>query len=564
MKKFSILLAIVAIAFWGCRKENSNNEVKPTGNMQTVVLDGVISDPNGNPLSGVQVTTGNKSAITNAQGEFSLTQVEVINNIAVVQFEKSGYFSTTRSQKKSDDIYMMAVMYPKGNNDITLQTSFDSGTEKTLKIAGAEIQLPPSAFMRSDGSAYSGTINANILFIDPANKNYGLALPGGDYIAINKSGREVMHMPYSMINAEFTDNAGKTLQLKNGAQATVIFPIHNALKDKAPDAIPLWSFSVEKGAFIEDGIAMRNGDTYTATVTYFTPLSISDDDEFAPLVIPFTCTGKVVDCEGKGVRRVKVTVYSYASDGSYSDKRVSITNSDGRWSRDMCKAVGIVKEVSAIVIGKNNPEIIHDPDWQSDFVEISYDSEAGGRIEVADIELPCLDYEEIPMDFSCKFTGDKYGNHIQYLTYKDFGMQYREDSGLEEKKQRTLIRDFYAKKSYYGSGEDEDPWGPGNNDLDRPFEPMNDDIRNIFVGEREEFFVRAHYLKLLPDKEEIGGRMCKVYTGTISGVKCAAYWKGWQMKLEWNDGGVEYEVLSATTDVPNSAFTKTFSISWLP
>ena len=126
----------------------------------------------GKPLIGVKVTTGTASATTDANGKFNFTQVEVINKRAVIQFEKSGYFTLTRSRVKENDMFIDAVLYPKGSSDISLQTTFDAAKETTFVVQGMKVKLPASAIQRADGSTYIGTVNVNMLY--PKNERSSL------------------------------------------------------------------------------------------------------------------------------------------------------------------------------------------------------------------------------------------------------------------------------------------------------------------------------------------------------------------------------------------------------
>ena len=296
--KLSILTAILAIAVIGCKK-NSDDE-KPTGNMQTVALSGVVTDINEAPLSGVTVTTGTATAMTNAKGEFTFTQAQVINKRAVIKFEKSGYFSLTRSREKANEMFMNAVLYPCGNNDISVQTTFDATKEKTLAVGGMKVLFQASSIVRPDGSEYSGTVNANMLYLDPNNENFAGLMPGGDLMAIQANGSEAMLISYGMFNMALTDNAGNPLQLKSGSPAEATFPMPAGMASGAPASMPLWSFNEEKGIWTEEGTATLKGGAYVGMVTHFSWVNC---DEPGGVV---TLKGKVVDCEGKPVSNAKV------------------------------------------------------------------------------------------------------------------------------------------------------------------------------------------------------------------------------------------------------------------
>jgi hypothetical protein len=355
--KISILTAILAIAVMGCKKDDPN---KPTGNMQNVVLKGVVNDTYGKPLSGVKVITGTLDATTNDKGEFSFSQAEVIDKRAVIKFEKSGYFTLTRSREKQDDMFIDAVLYPKGNSEISLQTTFNTSDGKTMEVNGMKVKLSASSIMRADGSAYSGTVNANMLYLDPNNENFAGLMPGGDLMAIRENGSECMLISYGMTNVLFTDNAGNPLQLKSGSPATLTFPIPAGMENDAPTSMPLWHFDEEKGIWIEEGVATLQNGVYVGTVTHFSWVNVD-----VPKPQPVTLKGKVVDCENKPVSHVKVKV------GQTS----GYTDSNGEWSVFVPENTQVVVRVTA----NNGTD------------SKSMDGYPGGTTQIVpDLKVPCV------------------------------------------------------------------------------------------------------------------------------------------------------------------------------
>jgi len=359
--RLSILTAILAIAVMGCKKDDPN---QTTGNMQNVVLKGVVNDTNGNPLSGVKVITGTVDATTDSKGEFSFTQAEVIDKRAVIKFEKSGYFTLTRSREKESDMFIDAVLYSKGNSDISLQTTFDASKETTLNVGGMKVALSASSVVRADGSAHSGTVNANMLYLDPNNENFAGLMPGGDLMAIRDNGSECMLISYGMTNVLLTDNSGNPLQLKSGAPAEVTFPIPAGMENGAPASIPLWHFDEEKGIWMEDGVATLQDEVYVGTVAHFSWVNL---DVPAQRV---TIKGKVTDCNGEPIPCVKITVeetYVYA-------------NSVGNYSIFVPEYTPVSMVVKSKDYGYYSPEKSYNISGQS-----------GGSIVTQDISLPCLE-----------------------------------------------------------------------------------------------------------------------------------------------------------------------------
>jgi len=196
LKNVAIIIACLTLTIMlvgvGCKKE-SNTKNTPTDNMQKVDLSGLVTDKDGNPLNHVLVTTGSLSVTTESDGKFSFKEAEIVNRRVVIKFEKSGYFTLTRSGYKENEMFIEAVLCQKGNSNISVQTTFTSSEAKTLEVsAGMKVKLAASSVMRADGSAFSGTVKADMLYLSPDNKDFAGMMPGGDLAAIRENNSEVM------------------------------------------------------------------------------------------------------------------------------------------------------------------------------------------------------------------------------------------------------------------------------------------------------------------------------------------------------------------------------------
>ena len=245
-----------------------NNPAKPEEKveyvMQDVKMTGLVKDAGGNPLSGVTVTTGTLNATTGSDGKFSFTQAGTVDSRAVVKFEKSGYFTQTRSGDKANEMYIEAMLYCKGNDSISLQTDFDAAKEKTLQLRGITINLPAGCMAKADGSAYSGTVRADVLYLTPVNETTSQLMPGGN-LATDKS--DEMMLPVGMVDVVFTDNVGNPLEIKDKTNIPISFPAPASATDAT---VPLWTFDEAKGIWKAEGSVTKQGNVYTGTVSHFT------------------------------------------------------------------------------------------------------------------------------------------------------------------------------------------------------------------------------------------------------------------------------------------------------
>ena len=271
--------SLLLLALTGCPGESpidspddpSNPGVKVEYVMQNTNLQGTVKDATGSPLGGVKVTTGTLSATTGSDGKFTFDKAGTLNDRAVIKFEKSGYFTQTRSGDKANEMYIEAMLYRKGNDSISLQTDFDAAKEKTLQLRGITVNLPAGCMAKADGSAYSGTVRADVLYLTPVNETASRLMPGGDLMCITADKSEKMLMPFGMVDVTFTDNSGNPLEIKKNSEVKISFPVPaGATAANLPATLPLWTFDEAKGVWIEEGVLTHQSNVYTGTVSHFT------------------------------------------------------------------------------------------------------------------------------------------------------------------------------------------------------------------------------------------------------------------------------------------------------
>jgi hypothetical protein len=522
--KISILSAMVSIAMMGCKKENSLGE-----NMQAITLKGIVKDVNGNPLSSVNVVTGSVSAVTSSDGTFSFSKAEVINSRTVIRFEKNGYFTLTRSGVRESEMFIEAVLTPKGNSSISLQTSFNVSDAKDLEIGDMKVALSASSIVRADGSPYSGTVNADMLYLDPNNENFATMMPGGDLAAITSDNTDVMLISWGMTDVNLTDNAGNPLQLKPGAPAEMTFPIPAGMETNPPATIPLWHFNETRGVWEETGVATLFGDVYVGTVTHFSWVNL---DEPARRV---TIRGKVVDCENKPVPYVQVRGWQTAG----------TTNSKGEYSVTVPEQTPVTLSVTAN--GGSDSQFVPGQPGNTTFT-------------AANLRVPCPDDDNPGGDPGTATHTEKGSVKYQLdgliivFTFDNNGKRFRYDmfSEIEDPSNQITYVINHINKTLW--------WGFAGQWMDMPYDYDSD------PGEGFPFSVNEAELAPYqqPNNITIAGKSCKVYKITGGGTEIIiASWNGLMMLYEVN-GDVIYMATAATLDVPAAAFTKTFTITWLP
>ncbi|MCL2072316.1 MAG: hypothetical protein FWH18_00185 [Marinilabiliaceae bacterium] len=544
MKKFLrliMMMAIFSFAIINCDKgspglsepeeEPGDDPTETNGNMQSLELLGLVKDTDGNPLSGVKVSTGDLTTTTKQDGTFTFDKAEVIDKRAVILFEKREYFSVTRSGVKENEMFIEAVMHPKGNSTISLQTEFNSSEGKLLQVpAGMKVDLASSSIKRADGSAYSGRVNADMLYLDPNNPNFSSMMPGGDLAAITENNDQVMLVSWGMTEVSLTDDDGNPLQLISDKPATLTYPIPAGMENNPPPTIPLWHFDDEKGIWKETGIAKLEGNVYVGEVTHFSWVNLDVPAERV------TVRGKVV-CDGnKPVPYVEVKV----------GQTGAITNSKGEYSAFIPENTQVTVSVTA--------------NGGSDF-KIIPQQPGNTTYNVEDLIVPCSDDDD-PGEFGTSTHVEKAA--IKYLieggtyfviTFDGNGKRFRWDIFDEEYimgNQMVYIVNHITQTFCWGAG------GYWVDEYDA-YDPSINYFASIFSIEEE-------YLSEFkqPGTISIAGKACNHYIIPSGGTSVVyGVWNGLVLLLEINDD-VFLLAQDVTLEVPNVAFTKTFNITWLP
>jgi hypothetical protein len=393
-RKFSILhspfsivwLLAAMLLFTGCPSEidpdnpddpNNTGEINnpPAAVMQSATVSGTVLDISGSPLSGVSVSTGTENATTGSDGTFTFSKAGTVNDRAVFRLEKAGYFPLTRSAviDSIGEIAMQAMLCQKGNSGISLQTDFDAGSAKTLQAGGFSVSLPAGSVVKADGSAYSGTVHADVLYLAPDNANASLLMPGGDLTAGKDKNSEDMMLPYGIANVELTDPSGNPLNVGKDAGVEIAFPAPESATDAS---ISLWTFSDARGVWLEEGTLTKQGNVYKGAVNHFSPPGAGK--KFKKVIL----RTQVAVCD-KPKAGVKVEYKDFILRLTRGEPAIifsGITNSEGYCSTN------VPADIKAIYIGvtyngkKQAQAINSGPDFGKQVVVFNFDDGCPGNI----------------------------------------------------------------------------------------------------------------------------------------------------------------------------------------
>ncbi|MCK7590341.1 carboxypeptidase-like regulatory domain-containing protein [Subsaxibacter sp. CAU 1640] len=276
MKKLFTIILCLAITLVSCDKDDSSS-----GNPEPQQHDpntfsenfgseiqrnflGKVIDTDRNPIEGVTITIGTKTAMTDANGIFIINDATVNEHFGYVKASKPGYLHGSRSVVPSSGTNNVTIMLlPE-----TVAGTTNSGTAETITLPnGASVALEGD-YQKADGSAYSGSVNVMMHHLDPASEDMQDQMPGMLYAA-NAQNQPRMLQTFGMLAVELRGSGGEELNLAEGSSAEIKVPLDASLIADAPSTIPLWHFDEQYGYWIEDGVATLVGNAYVGTVTHF-------------------------------------------------------------------------------------------------------------------------------------------------------------------------------------------------------------------------------------------------------------------------------------------------------
>lgn len=313
------LCAATALAFAACSSETTVPEPElpeppgggdqvdendhVNGEMKSADLCGFVTDTKGNPLEGVTVKSGTHSTVTNRMGGFTLSEADVNEGRSIVTFSKEGYFTLVRSVAFVQGENWTVALCAKANSGISVERTFESANAVELKVGGLVNKLPANGFKnRKTGEAFTGRVKAEMVYLDPNDAAFSEMMPGGDLAAVNASNERVRLVSYGMTSVNLSDGNGTPLQLADGSEATLQFPIPAGMEAGAPAEMPLWSFNESTGLWEQEGMAVKKGDHYEGTVKHFSWVNLDYPEQEG------TVRGHVADSDGNPVGNIIVRV----------------------------------------------------------------------------------------------------------------------------------------------------------------------------------------------------------------------------------------------------------------
>jgi len=371
MKMAARLAALASVVLWSLAACSGGGDPSPTPTPAPAAfgtVTGVVADiASGEPLAGVEVKIGDKTATSDAGGTYAIADLPP-NAATVARFSKPQYasnFATVEVVKDRISVAnrSMAKVAVKQEVDAT------AGATVTLPGSPAQVQLPPAGLVdAATGAAYSGRATVEMTPID-ASRNPRI-MPG-NYRA---EGEPAPIESMGALQVELRDSSGALLNLAPGKSATIRIPVP-ATSASPPLSIPLYYFKETSGLWVREGTATLVGDPpqqyYEGTVTHFTVWNA--DQPLDTIVIhgcvvdkdnhPLEANVSSLGLDYNGIAFVQTRSGGLFDVPARRDSRVQVMAESGAFSASVDVTTGTTDLTlpACLVIDKKPPVILMQP-----------------------------------------------------------------------------------------------------------------------------------------------------------------------------------------------------------
>ncbi len=270
LNKLTLLgFAFFTLLFSNCSKNNDETLVETNakfdlGKTVSRAFKGIIVDQNNNALSNVSVNMNGKTATTDANGTFTMSNVSVKERFAYLTAKKQGFFDGSRTMMTHDGLNTLKIMMIPANVTKTIL----SGEVSTVNLGNTSVQFDGS-FSTEAGAVYSGSVKVYMMDMPANDPNVFSKMPGS-LLSIDAQGDYRGLETFGMVNVELKGTNNQKLQLTSGHTAKITMNIVNGKLEVAPTTIPMWFFDEEIGLWKEEGFSTKVGNKYVGNVSHFT------------------------------------------------------------------------------------------------------------------------------------------------------------------------------------------------------------------------------------------------------------------------------------------------------
>jgi hypothetical protein len=274
-------IALIAIYFFSCTKDNNAKPPPP----EEGSVAGVITDLSNNPVNNATVIGGTATTTTDANGKFTLTNVQFTADTVLVNVTKDGFFQGSKSFVSTTNTVNNAkiqLISKPAPSSITASSGGDVAIS-----GGGSVNFIGGFVNASNGNAYTGNVSVSTIYLNSTDPNFSASVPG-NLKGVSVTNQQGVLQSFGVLAVELNDASGNKLQLAQGKTATITLPIPAALLGNAPVSIPLWYFDDVKGWWKEEGTATKQGNNYVGVVKHFSFWNVGDISGTVTLTASFT------------------------------------------------------------------------------------------------------------------------------------------------------------------------------------------------------------------------------------------------------------------------------------
>ncbi len=267
------------LTFTSCVKEESITTLTTITSdpkqIITTTLHGRVVDENNAAIAGATVIykSGNtpQTVETDEKGYYFFQDVRNKGNSAFLTVQHHGKFEAFRRMSVIPNRYNYTEIKM---NDKTIIGQVSASTGGTLTHeSGAKVTLPAQGIVDNNGNDYAGSVNVAMAWIDPSANDLAARMVG-DLSGIDEEGQERSLGTFGMLQVELLDASGDELNITQGSEAQLVFPVPVSMQSNAPQTIPLWSYDEELGTWIQEGEATYTDGEYIGKVTHFSSWNV--------------------------------------------------------------------------------------------------------------------------------------------------------------------------------------------------------------------------------------------------------------------------------------------------
>ncbi len=356
--------------------------------VETTGLLGMVRDVDGNPLTGVRVSTDNGiTAESGDNGTFSVVDLPVDQEGAVlVNFELPGYASTQVPFEILRDVHNTLLVTMAL---VDFEQSFDSaaGLDFAIEEGGPTVALPAGQYVDADGEPYVGEVHVSATSYDLFSDE--LYATPGDFTAIDIAGSPQILESYGMFTVDLTDAEGNEINLDpSGDGAPIVMPIQGT-GPQVGEQISAWAYDESVGKWVEEatGTVVDLGDGVLAWE--FTANHFSSWNCDQPIQTHGCVSGTVTDSNGNSRKGATVKAVGL----TYTSTTTARTGNNGEFCLEVKNGETVRMEITYSVGGQvasqtTNPVTI-----------------PAGQASCSIQGSPCVDVGVIPVDIMSCLSG---------------------------------------------------------------------------------------------------------------------------------------------------------------